>query len=213
MVPNRPVLTVTHRGTPSPRRSRPDLRRIWAWGPTLGVQASGLRSPHKALGCPRPLAAPDPRHASHYAAGTAADGALSFGAAVQCGHGTCGSPGGRVHRGLPAWQQDVCQQLREIIRTADPDIEETIKRSVQPYFVLDGNVCALLATKDHVSPDLRGRPHQPLGADRAAQGDRREQPSRWVAAPPQPWSLSKTALARHATFRPASHLHGRRATG
>jgi hypothetical protein len=52
---------------------------------------------------------------------------------------------------LPRWQQDVCQQLRAIVHAADPDIEETIKRSVQPYFVLRGNVCALLATKDHVN--------------------------------------------------------------
>jgi hypothetical protein len=28
---------------------------------------------------------------------------------------------------------------------------ETIKRTVRPYFVLEGNVCALLATKDHVN--------------------------------------------------------------
>ena len=28
---------------------------------------------------------------------------------------------------------------------------ETIKRRVQPYFVLDGNVAALLAAKDHVN--------------------------------------------------------------
>ena len=34
---------------------------------------------------------------------------------------------------------------------ADPAVEETIKRSVQPYFVLDGNICALLAAKDHVN--------------------------------------------------------------
>lgn len=34
---------------------------------------------------------------------------------------------------------------------ADPEIEETIKRTVQPYFVLDGNVCAFLAAKDHVN--------------------------------------------------------------
>src|SRR6478672_12867493 len=53
--------------------------------------------------------------------------------------------------GLPKWQQDICAQLREIIREADPDIEETIKRSLQPYFVLHGNVCALLATKDHIN--------------------------------------------------------------
>ena len=54
-------------------------------------------------------------------------------------------------RGLPQWQRDLCAELRELIRAADPDIEETVKRSVQPYFVLRGNVCALLATKDHVN--------------------------------------------------------------
>jgi hypothetical protein len=53
--------------------------------------------------------------------------------------------------GLPAWQRRICEELREIVRAADPAIEETVKRSVQPYFVLDGNVCALLATKDHVN--------------------------------------------------------------
>jgi hypothetical protein len=52
---------------------------------------------------------------------------------------------------LPEWQRDICGRLREIIARADPAIEETIKRSVRPYFVLDGNVCALLATKDHVN--------------------------------------------------------------
>ena len=52
---------------------------------------------------------------------------------------------------LPDWQQAVCQQVRELVHTADPEVEETIKRSVQPYFVLRGNICALLATKDHVN--------------------------------------------------------------
>lgn len=52
---------------------------------------------------------------------------------------------------LPEWQQAICAELREIIWRADPGIEEVIKRSVQPYFVLDGNVCALLATKDHIN--------------------------------------------------------------
>lgn len=52
---------------------------------------------------------------------------------------------------LPVWQQELCSDLRALIRQADPEIEETVKRSVQPYFVLDGNVCALLATKDHVN--------------------------------------------------------------
>jgi hypothetical protein len=65
---------------------------------------------------------------------------------------------GRAHPGvdayiaqLPGWQQSICEQLRDIIWATDPDIEETIKRTVQPYFVLEGNVCALLATKDHVN--------------------------------------------------------------
>jgi hypothetical protein len=52
---------------------------------------------------------------------------------------------------LPPWQRDLGHELRQMIHAADPEIEETIKRSVQPYFVLDGNVCALLATKDHVN--------------------------------------------------------------
>jgi hypothetical protein len=52
---------------------------------------------------------------------------------------------------LPDWQRAICEQLREMIWATDPDIEETIKRTVQPYFVLDGNVCALLATRDHVN--------------------------------------------------------------
>lgn len=33
----------------------------------------------------------------------------------------------------------------------DSEVEETIKRRVQPYFVLEGNICALLAANDHVS--------------------------------------------------------------
>jgi len=52
---------------------------------------------------------------------------------------------------LPAWQRDVLQQVRDLIHAADPEVEETIKRTVQPYFVLDGNVCAFLAAKDHVN--------------------------------------------------------------
>jgi hypothetical protein len=52
---------------------------------------------------------------------------------------------------LPEWQQAICRCVREIVHEADPEIEETIKRRVQPYFVLQGNVCALLATKDHVN--------------------------------------------------------------
>jgi hypothetical protein len=52
---------------------------------------------------------------------------------------------------LPAWQQDVCGQVRDLVHAADPEVQETVKRRVQPYFVLEGNICALLATKDHVN--------------------------------------------------------------
>ena len=52
---------------------------------------------------------------------------------------------------LPEWQQDICQQVRDLVHAADPEVVETIKRRVQPYFVLDGNICALLAAKDHVN--------------------------------------------------------------
>ncbi len=52
---------------------------------------------------------------------------------------------------LPAWQRQICRQVRELAHAVAPDVTETIKRTVQPYFVLDGNICALLATKDHVN--------------------------------------------------------------
>ena len=53
--------------------------------------------------------------------------------------------------GLPVWQREICSRVRDLVHAADPDVEETIKRTVQPYFVLDGNICALLAAKDHVN--------------------------------------------------------------
>ncbi len=53
--------------------------------------------------------------------------------------------------GLPDWQQAICRELRELVHAADPGVTETIKRTRLPYFVLDGNVCALLAAKDHVN--------------------------------------------------------------
>jgi hypothetical protein len=52
---------------------------------------------------------------------------------------------------LPGWQQDICRQVRALVHAADPDVTETIKRSVRPYFVLQGNICALLAAKEHVN--------------------------------------------------------------
>jgi hypothetical protein len=53
--------------------------------------------------------------------------------------------------GLPDWQATICRQVRELVHAADPDVVETIKRTDRPYFVLEGNICALLAAKDHVN--------------------------------------------------------------
>jgi CTP:molybdopterin cytidylyltransferase MocA len=52
---------------------------------------------------------------------------------------------------LPEWQQAICRVVRRLVRAADDEVSETIKRTRQPYFVLQGNICALLATKDHVN--------------------------------------------------------------
>ena len=52
---------------------------------------------------------------------------------------------------LPDWQQNICRRVRDLAHAADPDVTETIKRTSRPYFVLDGNICALQATKDHVN--------------------------------------------------------------
>jgi hypothetical protein len=52
---------------------------------------------------------------------------------------------------LPGWQQAICQEVRELVHAADPEVAETIKRTRQPYFVLQGNICALLAARDHVN--------------------------------------------------------------
>lgn len=52
---------------------------------------------------------------------------------------------------LPEWQQKICHEVRDLVHSADLEVQETIKRTVQPYFVLQGNICALLAAKDHVN--------------------------------------------------------------
>jgi hypothetical protein len=52
---------------------------------------------------------------------------------------------------LPAWQQAICEEVRTIVHSADLEVAETIKRTRLPYFVLQGNVCALLAARDHVN--------------------------------------------------------------
>jgi len=64
---------------------------------------------------------------------------------------------------LPDWQQDICRRVRALAHAADPEVTETIKRTDRPYFVLRGNVCALLAARDHVNVFL----YDPLVPDPA----------------------------------------------
>jgi len=52
---------------------------------------------------------------------------------------------------LPGWQQEMCRLVRDLVHAADPDVIETIKRTKQPYFTLNGNICALLGAKDHLN--------------------------------------------------------------
>jgi hypothetical protein len=52
---------------------------------------------------------------------------------------------------LPEWQQRICCRVRDLVHAADPEVVETVKRGTRPYFVLGGNVCALLAANDHVN--------------------------------------------------------------
>ena len=72
---------------------------------------------------------------------------------------------------LPDWQQVKCRQVRDLVHSADPDVIETIKRTKQPYFTLNGNICALLGAKDHlnifiydpIAPDPEGIINQGQG--------------------------------------------------
>jgi hypothetical protein len=72
---------------------------------------------------------------------------------------------------LEPWQRDVAQTVRRLVHEADPDVEETIKRRIQPYFVLQGNICALLGARDHlnvfiydpIAPDPHGLVNQGHG--------------------------------------------------
>lgn len=52
---------------------------------------------------------------------------------------------------LPAWQRAFAERVRDLLHEADAEVAETIKRTRQPYFVLDGNIAAFLGTKDHLN--------------------------------------------------------------
>jgi hypothetical protein len=64
---------------------------------------------------------------------------------------------------LPIRQQAICREVRDLIHAADPDVTETIKRTNRPYFVPEGNICALLAAKNHVNwQDGDGQGYPPI---------------------------------------------------
>src|SRR6202158_5758941 len=85
---------------------------------------------------------------------------------------------------LPDWQQAICRQVRDLVHSVDQDVTETVKRTRQPYFVLQGNVCALLAAKDHVNVFLYdgGIVPDPEGIITAEPTTRPPVPSRFVRA-------------------------------
>lgn len=63
---------------------------------------------------------------------------------------------------LPDWQQVSCREVRELV-TPPTTVAETIKYTDRPYFVLQGNSCALLAARDHVNVFLYDGAMVPLG--------------------------------------------------
>jgi hypothetical protein len=62
---------------------------------------------------------------------------------------------------LPDWQATLAERVRACVHAADEEVEETIKRTRLPYFVLHGNICALLGAKDHLNVFL----YDPIAPD------------------------------------------------
>ena len=52
---------------------------------------------------------------------------------------------------LPDWQAKLAKRVRASVHAADEEVQETIKRTRLPYFVLQGNISALLGAKDHLN--------------------------------------------------------------
>ncbi len=72
---------------------------------------------------------------------------------------------------LPPWQGELARRVRACVHAADALVVETIERTNRPYFVLDGNICALLGARDHlnvfiydpIAPDPHGLINQGHG--------------------------------------------------
>jgi hypothetical protein len=102
---------------------------------------------------------------------------------------------------LPDWQQAICRQVRDLVHAADPEVTETIKRTRQPYFVLEGNICALLAAKDHVNIFLYDGGNVPPATRRESSlaATRTSSPAPWPSTRARPstprpcWRCSATS--------------------
>jgi hypothetical protein len=66
---------------------------------------------------------------------------------------------------FPGWQAELGRRVRELVHEAAPEILEEVRYGNRPYFLSHGVVCAMQATKDHLSiflyegglaPDPRG---------------------------------------------------------
>ena len=90
---------------------------------------------------------------------------------------------------LPGWQQVACREVRDLVHAADPEVVETIKFTNRPYFVLQGNICALLAAKDHVNVFL----YRSLGCSGT---NRLTNPEHVPLAISKPCAALRVALAR-----------------
>jgi hypothetical protein len=97
---------------------------------------------------------------------------------------------------LPDWQQAICREVRDLVHGADEEVTETIKRTDRPYFVLQGNICALLAAKDHVNVFLY---------DGAIVPD----PEGAGAARPRRRPGDRSSLCRHGLHLGGSRMSGR----
>ena len=52
---------------------------------------------------------------------------------------------------FPGWQADLARRVRERVHQAEPEILEEVRYGNRPYFLCSGVVCAMQATKDHLS--------------------------------------------------------------
>ena len=102
----------------------------------------------------------------------------------------------RYIQALPDWQQAICQQVRDLVHEADPEVVETIRPPCSPISCT-GNICALLAAKDHVNVFLYDGaivPRTRKGSSPPGTRTARPAPSRFAgtnrSTPPPCWRCS-----------------------